>query len=235
MKVYDLIKIINETPLPDGGEDFAPEQKEFDPVVFKKQVSYAKRMAYVKDRAKQIGTGSSRTAFEIIYKGRPTVLKVAKNVKGASQNDAEANILDDHYVTQLGMTIPLIDYDKDNNPPAWIHMERATKATEKQLCKIMKCGTLRYLASAVKDNSGQRSTWTYNEVINELRRQFKYSDDDIETFEEYVSSLTDLVANFDLIADDFTRAANWGLFDGKPVVIDVGFTKDVQTSHYSRR
>lgn len=227
-------KNLDEAPLPDGGPDFNPNQQPFDKDVYNPRVSFAKRIAHAVERAKKMGTGSSRVAFDIEYMGRPTVLKIAKNVKGAAQNEAEANLLDDYYVHQLGIAIPLIDYDTDNDQPTWIHTEKATKASEKQLCQLLKCGSrLRNLIDVAAYNAG-KSRYSVDHIYNELQTKFKYTDDDIQEFEEFASTLADLANSFDINLFDFTRAANWGIYNGNPVVIDLGFTEDVKKAHYSR-
>ena len=65
-------------------------------------------LEYCKERAKRLGQGSSRVAFEIEYEGRPTILKIAKNSKGILQNEKEVNILEDNFFEHI---IPMIDYD----------------------------------------------------------------------------------------------------------------------------
>ena len=77
MRVRD---IISEAPLP----------PEWDKSVFTPNVAYKKRIDYAVERAHRLGRGSSRTAVEIMYEGRATVLKVAHNIKGMAQNAAEA-------------------------------------------------------------------------------------------------------------------------------------------------
>lgn len=114
MKISELL---NEAPLP----------PDWDSNVFTPDNTYKKRMDYAAARAQKLGRGSSRTAFEIEYQGRTTVLKVAHNIKGMAQNKAEANILDDWSVEQLGITIPIIDYDNAHDSPVWIHMEKLRK------------------------------------------------------------------------------------------------------------
>ena len=91
-----------ETPLPDDLYD----------AVFNPNVPFIKRVRYAKERAKRLGAGSSRVAFLTPYQGRNTVLKVAKNGKGIVQNEEELTLLEDWYLNKLGITIPLIDYDK---------------------------------------------------------------------------------------------------------------------------
>jgi hypothetical protein len=191
-------------------------------------------MDYAAARAQKLGRGSSRTAFEIEYQGRTTVLKVAHNIKGMAQNKEEANILDDGYVNQLGITIPIIDYDEAHDSPVWIHMEKAQKATEKQLCNLMKCGTLRLLVSMAAASTGKRDLeLSHDDVIRELQSErFNYTDEDVELCEEYAYALTELAIQFNIGLFDFVRTANWGIFNGKPVVIDVGYTDAVHRAHY---
>ena len=50
---------------------------------------------------------------------------------------------------------------------------------------------------------------------------------DIEIFMEYVDKVAELVNGSGLIPGDFNNANNWGEYQGKPVIIDAGFTEDV--------
>jgi len=226
MRITDIIgeSAIDEAPLP----------PDWDKSVYTPKTSYKKRIEYAVARAQKMGKGSSRTAFDIEYEGRPTVLKVAHNVKGMAQNKEEAEILDDGYVQDLGITIPIIDYDEEHDEPVWIHTEKAQKATEKQLCNLMKCGSLRLLVAMAFASTGKKGgTLSHEEVIRELKSdRFKYTDEDVELCEEYAQALTELAVNFDVGLWDFVRTANWGLFNGKPVVIDVGYTDAVHAAHY---
>lgn len=226
MRITDIIgeSAIDEAPLP----------PDWDKSVYTPQTSYKKRIEYAVARAQKMGKGSSRTAFEIEYEGRPTILKVAHNVKGMAQNKEEASILDDGYVQDLGITIPIIDYDEEHDEPVWIHMEKAQKVSEKKLCDLMKCGTLRLLVAMAFASTGNRNIdVSHQAVIDTLKAApYNYSDDDIELCEEYAQALTELAVNHDVGLWDFVRTANWGLFNGKPVVVDVGYTDAVHAAHY---
>ena len=214
-------EFINEAPLP----------PDWDPSQFQRGTTFKSRLAYALERAKKIGTGSSRVAMLIEYEGRQTVLKVAKNAKGLAQNDIEASLLNDGYIRQLGITIPIIDYDKANNQPMWIQTELAQKANEKQLCNLMKCQSLSDLMYAAKVYGGDEPRKTWQNVVDAMPVTF--SESDLETLEEYASSLAELKHNFNVELGDFRRAANWGLYKGKPVIIDIGLTKDVYQQYYS--
>lgn len=92
----------------------------------------------------------------------------------------------------------------------------------------MKCGKLEWLVNAAKFAQTGRGQ-NHEDAIAKL-----YGDDSLETFREYVDMLQEM-AGFDIQLDDFSRAANWGLYNGQPVVIDVGFTQTVGQSHYGLR
>jgi hypothetical protein len=216
---------LDEMPLP---VDWDPQQMRQGATTFKS------RLAYALERAKKLGTGSSRVATTIEYQGRPTVLKIAKNAKGLAQNSVEADILSDGYASQMGILIPIIDYDTQNREPSWVHTELAQKANEKQLCSLMKCQSLNDLiraAQAQLNEYGTRSRAILNDIIDK-NEHFGSSEQDADTFLEYVNRLSELKSSFDVELADFHRPANWGLYQGKPVIIDVGFNSNVLKQYY---
>ena len=209
-------EVVLEVPLP----------SDWDKTALTPQKSYKSRIEYIVQRAQKLGKGSSRTAFIIDYQGRQTVLKVAHNAKGMAQNGAEAQILDDPYIADI--VIPIIDYDEEHAEPVWIHTEMANKATEKKLCDIMKCGKLINLVGRAEYQALGKRGWAFNgaqQYYESLDEQNK------ETFDEYTDSLAELTG-FGLNLGDFQRAANWGLYRGHPVVIDLGFTNEVAATYY---
>lgn len=216
-------EVLDEMPLP----------ADWDPAQMKQQgTSFKSRLAYALERAKKLGVGSSRVATTIEYQGRPTVLKIAKNAKGLAQNSVEADILSDGYASQLGILIPIIDYDEQNREPSWVHTELAQKATEKQLCSVMKCQNLTQLIQLAQGITGKRG-FNYQDVEKRMR-QDGVSESDIETATEYANTLADLNSSFDVELGDLNRAANWGFYQGKPVIVDVGFNSNVLKQYYSR-
>ena len=220
---YDMVgeEILDEMPLPTN----------WDPAAMGQGTSFKSRLAYALERAKKLGTGSSRVAMTIEYEGRPTVLKVAKNGKGLAQNSVEADILGDGYASQLGILIPIIDYDEQNREPHWIHTELAQKANEQQLCHLMKCDSLSQLIRFADTIAGKYRGQTAQNVISDLVNNGK-SKQDIETLTEYANVLADLANSFEVELADFRTARNWGIFNGKPVVIDVGFNTSVMNQYY---
>jgi hypothetical protein len=229
MKINEILaesldeQVLDEMPLP----------TDWDPAQFGRGSTFKARLAYALERAKRLGTGSSRVAMTIEYEGRPTALKIAKNQKGLAQNEVEAELLSDGYIRQLPMVIPIIDYDEENRQPLWIHTELAQKASEKQLCAIMGCTSLRELVSLAQGISGKSRFTTYQGVVASMRRN-GLTDEQIETATEYANTLVDLNNSFDVEIGDFITAANWGLYQGRPVIIDLGFTTNVATQYYKR-
>lgn len=197
---------------------------DWDETAFGHDKTFASRVRYAQERTKRLGGGSSRIAYTIPDNGRETVLKVAKNRKGVAQNEAEVDILTDGYVKNIGIAIPIIDFDKKNRAPTWLQTEKAEKVSEAKLCKIMKCGTLRFLTAYAEYQLG-RSNWTRDDAI---KHRDSLSEQDKEIFLDYAQKLSDLAASTTLVLGDFNRAANWGLFNGQPVVIDLGYNKDVE-------
>jgi hypothetical protein len=210
MKIQELLQ---EAPLPD----------DWDKSAYKSNTSFASRLRYAQERAKKIGTGSSRVAFEIEHEGRPTILKIAKNKKGLAQNDYESQMFNDYYATGLGIFIPAIDHDEENEPPTWIHTEKAEKIKPNQFKQFFNGLTPDEVFDVVLYGCGQRrkdpeTSERYQEIIEN---------------NEYIDSLVDLIGNYGLPWQDFTRLANWGVYKNEPVIIDIGLSSEVLDLHYS--
>lgn len=206
-----------ETPIPDSWDD----------KIFTKNVSFADQLKYALDRSKKIGEGSSRVAFEIEYKGRPTILKIAKNEKGLEQNSEEANILSK--TSGIDIVIPLIDYDQRNSKPKWIHTEKADAIKEGKLCRLIGTPNLLTLVKASIANYNKKDI--YVEMLEEYNAD---DEDQLEVARYYIKQLSYLETEYGIHLGDFKRIQNWGLYKNKPVVIDVGFTEYVKDNYYKK-
>ena len=204
----EIRKNLTEAPLPD----------DWDRSAFGSRSSFASMLRYAKERALQLGRGSSRVAFEIPYKGRKTALKIAINQKGIAQNQEEARLLSDWYLKSIGIVIPMIDYDESNgNRITWIHTEFAQKITQKQLERYFGGVSMDSIARYLDDQSGVRRLLSTPTLPQEIHDN------------EYFSALQDLVVNYNIPAADLARKANWGLYKGKPVIIDLGYTSETMS------
>jgi hypothetical protein len=206
---------------------------DWDPTALGHDKTFKSRLEYALQRARRLGGGSSRVAFVIPDNGRDTVLKIAKNNKGTAQNEAEVDILTDGYTGKLDIVIPIIDYDKANNIPAWIQTELAKKVSQQKLSKLLHSDKLNYGIShfvyAVHNVLGNRKP--YMPDLNKIKQDLitsGHSEQDIEIFMGYVDEVATLVNSSSLLVDDLGTASNWGEYQGRPVIIDLGFTEAVK-------
>jgi hypothetical protein len=65
--------------------------------------------------------------------------------------------------------------------------------------------------------------------ISEVFKHFKVSDKR-ELF--HLKEIQDIKKNYNLVLADFNRKSNWGIINGRPVIIDYGFTKEVSQRYY---
>ncbi len=151
--------------------------------------------------AKKIGTGSSRVAFIIPFEGRDTVLKVAKNKKGIAQNEKEVGYLDDMYIPAC--VIPLIDYDKEHEHPRWIQTEKAEKLTASKF-KQLTGFSFETFGRMLRNSEGK-----YIRPVDETEKE-KIQES------ELFNNVVELHGNFSLMLADFTRLANWGIYNNEP-------------------
>jgi len=212
-KEYFNKAVLMEIPLP----------PDWDQNVYTDKTSFAKQLRYAMERADKLGAGSSRVVFTIEYEGRPTALKIAKNPKGLAQNQKEADY--GLYRMYPDITTPLIDYDEENDMPRWIHVEKADKLTKLKFKKITGM------------NFDSFALALQNADENRPRQSFKYAIDPVENDvieqSELYYDVVDLMGNFNILSGDLTRLANWGLYEGRPVIIDLGFDSEVHKQHYS--
>lgn len=210
MDINDLF----ETPLPAS----------WDSDIYSDRVPFKTRVKYAKERAQQIGRGSSRVAFKIKYKGQDTVLKIAMNQKGAAQNEAEARLLEDWVLRQEGVTIPLIDYDENSRYPTWIHTRYAHRMKDSDFPKYLGGAKLIDVIEYVLNRMGVSGYGRLGSTT--------VTEKTIET--ELYQSLEAIAANWSpTIIQDLGQAANWGLYRRRPVIIDLGYTDDTKM-YYGR-
>ena len=205
----EQVKILTEAPLPD----------DWDHSVFAPRTSFAAKINYAKQQAQKVGAGSSRIAFIIDYQGRKTVLKIAKNGKGLAQNRVEAAQLSDGYYSRIGILIPLIDYDERNPQPTWIHTEFARKATVEDFKRA--CG----------GTPGDLVAYTEQTIHGKYYSSFGYAHK-VDPDAEIVADFHDYIAASNVLIGDFSRTANWGVYNGRLVIIDAGFDKETFYTHY---
>lgn len=213
---------------------------EWDPTAFGHDKTFKSRLEYAKQRAPRLGGGSSRVAFVIPDNGRETVLKVAKNNKGMAQNEAELEVLDDGYLGRLDIVIPLVDYDKENPTPTWIQTEKANKVNQKKLATMLHAKGPWPMTSfiyALENVLGNRKKNSYIPDLETIKKEMLEAgstEQDLDIFLDYVNQVADLVNSSNLLAGDFGNPANWGEYQGRPVIIDLGYSQAVHDLYWGR-
>lgn len=226
-------KFFTEAPLP---PDWDKEQLNL-------RQTFKNRIKYAVSKAQKLGTGSSRVAFIIPYEGRNTVLKVAKNLKGLAQNEAEIQVLDDWVIGKSDIVIPLIDYDKENKRPVWLQTEMANKIAMRPLVQMLRTPALWFLTDAVMSRLALPRTPEYINTPQKIKQKYfdksmwsslggTPTESGFEIFQEYVDKLAELKDSSDIELGDLQTAANWGQFMGRPVVIDLGLSSEVWGKYY---
>lgn len=209
-----------------------PLPADWDPEKLNLRQTFKDRLKYALDRAKRLGGGSSRVAMTIEYDGRQTALKVAKNLKGLAQNEAEIEILEDGYAGNLPIVIPLIDYDKANKRPVWLQTEIAKKVRGDALQKMLHTPAMWLLINQARNIIGKRNPHDmddkkikeyYFETHNNL---WQPTEEGWNIFSEYAGELADLASSTIIELGDLQNPANWGVYNNRPVVLDLGFTEE---------
>ena len=216
MQFKSFSQFLTETPPP----------PDWDIEIFNK--SFKKRLAYAIERAKKLGTGSSRVVFEIEYQGRPTVIKIAKNEKGLAQNEKEADW--SIYRWYPDITVPLIDVDQEHDQPTWIQLEKAEKLT-KPYFKAKEGFSFDHFARMLWDAEANRKS---KNPPSPNERGVPENVQALILESEIYSDFCGLLGDFDLLAGDMTRLVNWGVYNGNPVAIDLGFDSTVWDLYFKK-
>jgi hypothetical protein len=226
-----VANVVNEAPLP----------PDWDPAQMDMRQTFGNRLRYALDRARRIGGGSSRVVMTIEYQGRPTALKVAKNAKGLAQNEAEVEILADGYAGRLPIVIPLVDYDRENPRPTWIQTEQARRVQGRTLMRMLHTPNLRLLLNQARNILGLRPEYMdlnneqiKKEYFGKANELWQPTQQDWEIFLQYADELAELGSATSIIMGDLLSPSNWGVYNGRPVVLDLGFTEDT-SKLYMRR
>jgi len=226
--------------------------RKFKTMTFKGQWKYANK------HLKQLGMGSSRTAF---LTSNRFVLKLAlpgpNLMKGVGQNEAELDLFTNPKMKPV--VAKIFDYDDVNHRVQWLVVElvRPLKARELE----DKIGTKLEIAEAAwelflgADNNlewaQEQAEANIDRAADELDRLDVTQDRDSSSIEHYndmmekaelvlksmsnpfVRLVMELVDEFGLILGDVGVVGHWGkTADGRVVLLDYGFTKEVLDRYY---
>lgn len=201
-----LSEFLNESPLPDS----------WDKDKFKGRIDFKGMVEYALERSKSLGEGSSRVAFNIEYKGRETALKIAKNSKGVAQNVQEILYLNDENIKKLNITIPLIDYDTTNHKARWLHTEKADKIYDSYFEEELGLPLRDAILYINRDINPPKLS-----IGSKLQAE---RGEKIKKDSQIVKAIYKLLTDFPEIGyGDLARIQNWGMYKGRPVILDIGY------------
>jgi hypothetical protein len=192
--------------------------------IYNERIPFKTRIEYAKQRAATLGTGSARVAFEIPYQNRQTVLKIAKNKKGIAQNVVELNFYDDRIIREYGLFVPLIDHDKNNRNPTWLHFEKAEQMTPKMFRNFFGVDAINLTNAMIKYTKGRKLSEIEQSVIENSNTN------------EYIYKFMSYIGDYDpsdAVASDYRNIKNWGIYQGNPVIIDAGLDDEVHEKYYN--
>lgn len=163
--------------------------------------------------------GSSRLVYLV---DNDTVLKVAYNQVGLSQNYNERDESKQSWYGQL--VAKIFRYDEDRL--IWIEMERVKPIkNEDQMRKFLGGYTLTDIKNYINDNQ------TCKNCSPEKQKMYEFFSED-----EFILELVDFVRSYDLYLEDSLHYSHWGIVmrDGKQqvVLMDYGLTKQDFRHHY---
>jgi hypothetical protein len=78
--------------------------------------------------------------------------------------------------------------------------------------------------------SKYKSPSLYAHYYNELKEL--NTEEELEDLVDLVDNLYTLSNDFDIALGDFEKPDSWGLYKGKPVIIDIGLSMEVYDLHY---
>lgn len=173
-----------------------------------------------------LGKGSARAVY---YGNGGTVIKIAINEKGLAQNKVEMEKLemleDDLSDEQIRHIARLVDYDRsDRDEPVWLELKKAQKISAKQFENYFKIKFDKF-ASFIR--------------MIDKPNLFKKNEDfksfaDTERGQHLIDLMETLRWNYDMGIADFQGLRNWGIINGIPVLVDLGFDSTVFKKYYKR-
>jgi hypothetical protein len=172
--------------------------------------SYDERVDLAKEHFEHLGTGSSRSIFRI---SEELILKVAINDKGLAQVITEARP-----EAQCACSNNIIAFDPNGR---WSISRFTNNITEKDFKKLTGMG-FKAFSSAL-----------YYKLNNETddRKPKDYEEIEQNTF---FKCMSELAFKLDLLSGDLSKVSSYGEMNGKVLVRDTGFSKEVWRKLYKK-
>jgi hypothetical protein len=205
---------------------------------FKKIQNARDRNFYASQHLPFLGKGSSRVVYAL--PNTKYVLKLARNMAGKSQNEAEVELITKPGIKKLAADI--YDFDKDYY---WLISEtvREFKNEREAISRIN-------LPNQIIGKNGEKLTVAF-EIWIELAFAIANDNNEIEILRTFKNDFPDELSKFlinpwakDVINffketnqpfGDLTAVSHWGITgNGRIVILDYGYTEETIKKHYGR-
>ncbi len=181
---------------------------------FKNLKSNKEMIDYAKARLKLLGQGSSRITF--LFTNRH-VLKIALNNAGYAQNTAELDVATNPAMKPV--ISQLKDYDQNG---AWLVQEMVREVNEQEFESLS--GVEFETFCNILESHVTSSPSAQKRLISRLSTKAQ----------SWVQSILRMIEVANLLEGDFMKIEHWGkTVTNRIVLMDYGYTDDVQKRHYS--
>lgn len=191
---------------------------EFNMDELKKITSLEQILGYVLATLPKIGEGQGRVVYKLGSGG--TVLKVAKNVGGMGQNQAEAAVC-------AGTTnaVDLFPKVLETHPKfMWLVTEQATPMTPDVFAKLTGLSWTKFQSGLKGAFQGKATN------VSQIDKQ-NFIDSSNNPF---FSKIVQIIKECKYEPGDIAKLDSWGVIRGKPVILDSGFTEAVNQAYYKK-
>lgn len=157
------------------------------------------KLKYAKSKLLRLGQGQFRMVY--ITKDKKAI-KIAKLDKGVESNKTEIEILNDKYIQSLDMTIPLVKYHENYH---YLITEIAKPLKKEQFDEYFISDFT--IIDILADTSNIEYDLTEYPYLQQLVKFFDYAH-----------------RKYNITFGDLAKISNWGLYNNKPVLLDIGMT-----------
>lgn len=181
---------------------------------FLKQLSelkdYDDRMDLAKKKFELLGEGSARAAFKI---SDDLILKVAMNDKGIAQNKVEGE-----FELQKPCVASVVAADAEGK---WLIMHFTETMTKEAFKKIVGFGFDSFMNALFYAYNNESDSWVEPKEYDQIRKHSLFK------------CLGEMVVDGSCLLGDFDKTSSFGIRDGKVLLRDWGFSKDVHDEYYT--
>lgn len=175
-----------------------------------RKMSLEQAIEIATQHATELGRGANRVAFKLPDN---RVLKLATTKGGLDANATEIQLLGNVTIKKFGVTVPIIDAGDDHT---WLITE-FTKPATAQLFQKFTGSTLTDLINYAMD--AMEPTVDIFDDPTPIQTSTNANAEWVQTFKRFCGKVAHITP-----IGEFADISNWGEYNGRPVLIDLGAT-----------